>query len=220
LKTDTKVDNEIDVNAFTRGESFNIIKTVTDVIFNNEGLKTNIINCDTKVENEIDVNAFTGGETFNIEDSIKTVTDVICNNEGLKTNIINCDIKVENEIAINTYIGGESFNIEDSIKTVTDSIGDESSNIGHFLNTSMDVLNNTKCMDTIIIDLGTKAGKEIDASMNIEFSTFASVACSNESVVTNIESLCSINVGNEIGVNTPISNVVFNHGALHFKQYF
>ncbi|CAG8805799.1 3836_t:CDS:1, partial [Racocetra persica] len=39
LKTkncDTKVDNEIDVNAFTGGESFNIIKTVTDVICNNE----------------------------------------------------------------------------------------------------------------------------------------------------------------------------------------
>ncbi|CAG8734595.1 6640_t:CDS:2, partial [Racocetra fulgida] len=161
------------------------------------------------------INTSIGDESFNIVDSIKTFTDVICNNEGLKTNIINCDTKVENEIAINTSIGGESFNIVDSIKTFTDvicnneaintSIGDESFNSGHFINTSMDILNNAKSMDTIITYLGTKAGKEIVGK-------FTSVACSNESVVTNIESSCSINVGNEIGANTPISNVVFNHG--------
>ncbi|RIB24448.1 hypothetical protein C2G38_2069980 [Gigaspora rosea] len=88
--------------------------------------------------------------------------------------------------------------------------------LGDFINTSMDVLNSNKNLDINITDFGTKVRKEISANMhigivpyNIEdlINTFANVACSSESMITNIEDY----IKKEIDVNTPIDNVIFNN---------
>ncbi|CAG8773096.1 19657_t:CDS:2 [Cetraspora pellucida] len=213
LETLIKTGLNIDADIITNIEGCSIIgdfiKNSTDVLFGDGDIPTKIANHSIKAGKEIGGNAPIG--------------DVLFGNGDIPTNIANLCIKTGKEIGDNVSIGDELFDIEDSIKTVTNvtcnnkslmtdiincgikvgkeigintSIGDESLNIEKLITTGINILTNNKNVDDMITGLDLKVEKEISDNIN------TSSSCNNEG--------CSINIGNEIGINKNIRNVVSN----------
>ncbi|CAG8478583.1 7940_t:CDS:1 [Dentiscutata heterogama] len=136
----------------------------------------------TKDGKEICINTLTGGELINIDNAIAEAT---CNNESFKTNITDLGIKVGEKIVANMNIG----------EKIVDNM-----NIGE------KIVDNMNIGEKIVANMNI-GGITLLSNIKDLINTSTSVECSNESIMTNIES-CYTKVKKEISANTPIDGIL------------